>query len=182
VVIGGLMRNRIAHQETKIPVLGDIPLLGVLFRQTQNTMQKSNLLLVLTPYIIREQSDLRAIFERKMQERQEFLDRYFVFSDEHDYKPPKDYARANGLLEDIKATYRAIDEKERLEEIMRPKEIIVHRPGEPLDLPSQMHTSAGAAPTTQTTQPGNAAAETPPSRPANITVERPTRNVERVEK
>ena len=181
VVIGGLMRNRIAHQETKIPVLGDIPLLGVLFRQTQNTMQKSNLLLVLTPYIIREQSDLRAIFERKMQERQEFLDRYFVFSDERDYKPPKDYARANGLLEDIKATYRAIDEKERLEEIMRPKEIIVHRPGEPLDLPSQMHTSA-AAPTTQTTQPGNGAAEPPPSRPANITVERPTRNVERVEK
>ena len=70
VVIGGLMRNRIAHQETKIPVLGDIPLLGVLFRQTTNTVQKSNLLLVLTPYIIREQSDLRTIFERKMQERQ----------------------------------------------------------------------------------------------------------------
>jgi general secretion pathway protein D len=179
IVIGGLMRNRIAHQETKIPILGDIPLLGILFRQTQNTMQKSNLLLVLTPYIIREQSDLRNIFERKMQERQEFLDRYFVFSDEHDYKPPHDYSRANGLLEDIKATYRAVDEKERLEEIMRPKEVIGHRPGEPLDLPSQMR--GGVA--TQTDQAGTV---TPPNnpvaRPANITVNPAVRNVERVEK
>jgi general secretion pathway protein D len=180
VVIGGLMRNRIAHQETKIPILGDIPLLGVLFRQTQNTMQKSNLLLVLTPYIIREQSDLRAIFERKMQERQEFLDRYFVFSDERDYKPPKDYARANGLLEDIKATYRAIDEKERLEDIMRPKDVIQHHPGEPLDLPSQMRTTGGAAATNQQANPPPTEAAGRP--PANITVNPAVRNVERVEK
>jgi general secretion pathway protein D len=183
VVIGGLMRNRLAHQETKIPVLGDIPLLGVLFRQTTNTVQKSNLLLVLTPYIIREQSDLRTIFERKMQERQEFLDRYFVFSEDHDYKPIKDYSRANGLLEDIKATYRAIDEKERLEEIMRPRDVIGHQPGEPLDLPSQLHAS-GAGTTTGTTTPQqNPATVSPRTRePANITVTPPVRNVERVEK
>jgi len=178
VVIGGLMRNRLAHQETKIPVLGDIPLLGVLFRQTTNTVQKSNLLLVLTPYIIREQSDLRAIFERKMQERQEFLDRYFVFSEDHDYKPVKDYSRTNGLLEDIKATYRALDEKERLEEIMRPRDVIGHSPTEPLDLPSQLRGSGGQT-TTQTneTKPPTEQA----GRPANITVTPPVRNIERVE-
>src|SRR5439155_16345154 len=40
VVIGGLMRNRITHTQQKIPILGDIPVLGVLFRKTTNTMQK----------------------------------------------------------------------------------------------------------------------------------------------
>ena len=70
-------------------------------------MQKSNLILVLTPYIIREQSDLRTVFERKMQERQEFLDHYFVFSDQTEYEPPKDYSRTNGLLEDIRAVVRS---------------------------------------------------------------------------
>ena len=180
VVIGGLMRNRIAHQETKIPVLGDIPLLGVLFRQTTNTVEKLNLLLVLTPYIIRDQSDLRTIFERKMQERQEFLDRYFVFSEDHDYKPPKDYSRTNGLLEDIKASYRAIDEKQRLEEILRPKDVIGHQPTQPLDLPEQLRSNTTADVGAGAAQP--APTETRPRQPANITVSPPVRRVERIER
>jgi general secretion pathway protein D len=115
VVIGGLVRDRVTHGITKIPVLGDIPVLGVLFRQSQSQNQKSNLLLVLTPYIIRDQDDLRAVFERKMQERQEFLDRYFVFNEDNAWTPPRDYSRANGLVEDIRQSMIKMDEKERLE-------------------------------------------------------------------
>ncbi|MAQ14329.1 MAG: type II secretion system protein GspD [Sandaracinus sp.] len=97
VVIGGLMRESVSRSETKIPILGDIPLLGALFRRQSTTRQKNNLLLFLTPYIIRDMRDLRAIYERKMRERQEFLDRYFVFGD-HEYEPPVDYSRTRGLL------------------------------------------------------------------------------------
>ncbi len=97
VVIGGLMRESVNRSETKVPILGDIPLLGALFRRQTTTRQKNNLLLFLTPYIIRDMRDLRAIYERKMRERQEFLDRYFVFGD-HDYEPPVDYSRTRGLL------------------------------------------------------------------------------------
>jgi general secretion pathway protein D len=61
--------------------------------------------------VIRDQDDLRAIFERKMQERQEFLDRYFVFSDLVQWQPPRDYARANGLVEDIRQAMLSQDEK-----------------------------------------------------------------------
>ena len=100
VVIGGLMRDEVVNNETKVPILGDIPLIGVLFRSTVRQTRKSNLLLFLTPYIIRDASDLRAIFERKMRERQEFLDRYFVFGD-HDYDPPVDYSRTRGLVQEI---------------------------------------------------------------------------------
>lgn len=97
IVIGGLMRESVNRSETKVPILGDIPLLGALFRRQTTTRQKNNLLLFLTPYIIRDMRDLRAIYERKMRERQEFLDRYFVFGD-HEYEPPVDYSRTRGLL------------------------------------------------------------------------------------
>ena len=38
---------------------------------------KTNLLLFLTPYIIRDQSDFRRIFERKMKERQQFVEQFY---------------------------------------------------------------------------------------------------------
>jgi general secretion pathway protein D len=148
VIIGGLMRNRITHSVTEIPILGDIPVIGALFRQTTDAMEKSNLILILTPFIIREQSDLRTIFERKMQERQEFLDRYFVFSDRQDYNPPHDFSRTYGLLEDIRANYRGIEEQRILDEATRPKELRGHDPGQPLEMPATLHvvTAGGASP------------------------------------
>jgi general secretion pathway protein D len=142
VIIGGLMRNRITHSVTEIPILGDIPVIGALFRQTTDAMEKSNLILILTPFIIREQSDLRTIFERKMQERQEFLDRYFVFTDRQDYNPPHDFSRTYGLLEDIRANYRGIEESRILDEATRPKEIRGHEPGQPLEMPATVHVVA----------------------------------------
>jgi general secretion pathway protein D len=149
VVIGGLMRTRVARTDTKIPLLGDIPVLGALFRSRSSELQRSNLILVLTPYIIREQSDLRGVFERKMQERQEFLDHYFVFSDQTAYEPPKDYKRTNGLLEDIRQSFLDVAEAQRLEDLKRPREIRVHEPGQPLELPTPIGapgTTAGAEP------------------------------------
>jgi general secretion pathway protein D len=195
VVIGGLMRNRITHSETKIPILGDIPVLGALFRQTTNGMEKSNLILILTPFIIREQSDLRTIFERKMQERQDFLDRYFIFSDKQDYQPPHDYSRTYGLLEDIRQSYRTIEESKILDEATRPKEVRGHEPGEPLEMPATIHvTVAGAssAPAAAATTPADAnAAEPKPeepaaprrgARPPNLNVTPAPRGVNSVEK
>jgi general secretion pathway protein D len=157
VVIGGLVRNRIARTDTKIPLLGDIPVLGALFRSRSTSLQKSNLILVLTPYIIREQADLRTVFERKMQERQEFLDHYFVFSDQTDYQPPKDYSRTNGLLEDIRESFAEVEDKRQLEELRLPSEMRTHEPGHPLELPAPAaigpgtvapRTSVGPAPAT----------------------------------
>jgi general secretion pathway protein D len=58
-------------------VLGDIPLVGHLFRDTTRRKTKTNLLLFLTPYIIKDQSDFRAIFERKMRERQQFVEQFY---------------------------------------------------------------------------------------------------------
>jgi general secretion pathway protein D len=131
VVIGGLMRDRISTSETKIPILGDIPILGALFRTTSRQTQKTNLLLFLTPYVVRTPDDLRAIFERKMRERQEFVDRYFVFGD-HDYSPPLDYSRTRGLLGEIFLELDALEEERALLEELRTRPPPEHIPRPPL--------------------------------------------------
>lgn len=168
-VIGGLMRNRVTHTVDKLPILGDIPLLGALFRTTSNSLQKTNLVLVLTPFIIREQSDLRTVFERKMQERQEFLDRFFVFNEDSQYHVPHDYSRTRGLLEEVRQSYLSVAERRRLDEAGRPKGLRVHQPGEPLEMPAAIHTGRGdsSASPPPATGPAPAAARPEPPPPAS---------------
>lgn len=141
VVIGGLMRDEYITSREKIPVLGDLPLLGVLFRRTETTKRKANLLLILTPHVIRDQTDLRRIFERKMHERQEFLDRYFVFGGQ-DWKPPRDWTRTNGLVEDIRQAFREVEDQQRLEKESLGAEQEERVPSNPIELPGEVRAGA----------------------------------------
>ncbi|MCA9584305.1 MAG: type II secretion system secretin GspD [Myxococcales bacterium] len=183
VVIGGLIRNVTSRAEEKVPVLGDIPVLGALFRKRTDTVEKRNLVLVLTPYIIRNQNDLRTVFERKMQERQQYLDRYFVFSDTSEFTAAKDWSRTNGLVEDIRQAYFQVEEKKRLEEITQPKQLKTHDPQQPLEMPQPASRSSsgasGPAPTTPVVTPKPTLV-----RPAGggVPVRPPTRNVEKIER
>jgi len=61
IVLGGLIGTNIQATENKIPFLGDIPLLGRLFRSNGTTEQKTNLLVFITPHIIRDSKDLADI-------------------------------------------------------------------------------------------------------------------------
>ena len=131
IVIGGLMRDRVQTSETKIPVLGDLPILGALFRKTSKTKEKTNLVLFLTPYIIRDPSDLRSIYERKMHERQEFLDRHFVFSN-NDYETPIDYSRTRGLVTEIINEIDDIDEEQKALDEASAKPTPDHAPRNPV--------------------------------------------------
>ena len=56
VVIGGLISDRFERIDSKIPILGDIPLIGALFRQFRENSSKTELLIVLTPHVIRSAS------------------------------------------------------------------------------------------------------------------------------
>lgn len=96
IVIGGLIQERTVKSVQKVPLLGDIPVLGWLFRDNGVTKQRTNLLLFLTPYIIRDQSDFQRIFERKLKERQEFVEQFY--GRQPGYKVPIDYNRKAGPL------------------------------------------------------------------------------------
>ncbi len=52
VVMGGLISERVAKRKDKVPVLGDLPLLGRLFRSEASSSQKKNLVIFVTPTII----------------------------------------------------------------------------------------------------------------------------------
>ncbi len=67
VVIGGLISEREQDSVSKVPLLGDIPLLGWLFKSTTKKREKTNLILLLTPQIIKEARDLSQISEKQQQ-------------------------------------------------------------------------------------------------------------------
>lgn len=64
VVIGGLMEDRLQELESKVPILGDIPLIGNLFKRTQRDKTKTELLLFLTPEIIGSPEQLTTTTEQ----------------------------------------------------------------------------------------------------------------------
>jgi type II secretory pathway component GspD/PulD (secretin) len=61
IVLGGLIQDRDSKVDRKIPWLGDLPHLGALFRYTQNRKSKSELLIVLTPHIIKDEADMQRL-------------------------------------------------------------------------------------------------------------------------
>jgi type II secretory pathway component GspD/PulD (secretin) len=68
VVIGGLIDELQQDQESKVPWLGDIPILGWLFKTTGDSIQKRNLLVFLTPHIIRNKAQHARETIRKREE------------------------------------------------------------------------------------------------------------------
>ena len=65
VVIGGLISNEKSVNDSKIPLLGDIPLLGQLFKFSAKSNQKSELLMFITPHIVQMPSQLAALSARE---------------------------------------------------------------------------------------------------------------------
>ncbi len=68
VVIGGLMQEQDEETVTKMPILGDIPVLGWLFTQKNVTRNKTNLLVFLTPIVVKEPGRLAEITRDKQKE------------------------------------------------------------------------------------------------------------------
>ncbi len=68
IVIGGLIRDDKTTVEKKVPLIGDIPLVGGLFRYEKDELQKTNLLIFITPYVLSSQKDLEQITEGKKKE------------------------------------------------------------------------------------------------------------------
>ncbi|MCU0848180.1 MAG: hypothetical protein MUD12_09860 [Spirochaetes bacterium] len=65
IVVGGLMKNNKSTTEEKIPLLGDIPLLGWLFKYRKESTTKVNLLVFLTPHILTKQETIDSITKQK---------------------------------------------------------------------------------------------------------------------
>jgi general secretion pathway protein D len=77
VVLGGLMEDSTTHDKSKIPILGDIPLIGFLFKSTRSTSTKNNLLVFITPHVLRDPSDFAEISKNKIEQRNAFIEKNY---------------------------------------------------------------------------------------------------------
>jgi general secretion pathway protein D len=113
VVIGGLMSDRQSVAVTKVPILGDIPVLGFFFRNSEKTMKKTNIIIAITPYVISDLADLRRVAEKKMRERREFIERFSSLEDRVQLDKDFDFHRKRGMLEEINRTVREVEDEEK---------------------------------------------------------------------
>jgi type II secretory pathway component GspD/PulD (secretin) len=64
MVIGGLIRDNVNSSRSKVPLLGDIPILGWLFQYNTLEVEKTNLMIFITPYIIKNEVDANSITKK----------------------------------------------------------------------------------------------------------------------
>ena len=76
VVLGGLTREIEAIASSHVQGLGQIPVLGGLFKKRRRKKDKVSLLMIMVPHLIDTPDDARRVHERRLQERLEFVERY----------------------------------------------------------------------------------------------------------
>lgn len=105
MVIGGLVGTTEGSSESKVPILGDIPLVGSLFRSQNSTKRKTNLMVFLTPHIVDEPEDIMEIQRVKEAQRQEFLRRFYGKSREEFWNELQDLLRYSMNVVDEPSAY-----------------------------------------------------------------------------
>ncbi len=76
VILGGLIKAKYDDKETKVPFLGDIPIAGNLFKDKQKIRDKVNLVVILTPFIIKNSEDMKAL-KRHLYRLNRLEERYY---------------------------------------------------------------------------------------------------------
>jgi len=71
IVIGGLIQEKRVDSVSKLPCLGNIPLLGWAFKTTSGTKNKTNLIILITPHIVTSPDDIRSLTNLKREEMNE---------------------------------------------------------------------------------------------------------------
>lgn len=72
-ILGGLMKEQDVESITKVPLLGDIPIIGWLFKSRTITKDKTNMVVFLTPKIVRTVADSNKILSQTLDERVEYI-------------------------------------------------------------------------------------------------------------
>jgi general secretion pathway protein D len=105
IILGGIIRNNVTSTVKKIPLLGDIPLLGQLFRSTEKGNVKTELLVFLTPRIVKDPEEARKLrddeFKRMSKESQKIIQpelnrKYDPDKDKKHSTPPPDTSGKGG--------------------------------------------------------------------------------------
>lgn len=117
MVIGGLIRDNVVSTTSKVPFLGDIPILGWLFKSKSTSIEKTNLMIFITPYIIKNEGEADALTKQKNEVLEDFRKEYRIEKKEMDplnsKKKPgeKTGAVEKKTIEPVPVTVRIIEDK-----------------------------------------------------------------------
>lgn len=84
IMLGGLMSDKIDDSISKVPLLGDIPILGWLFKSKQHRTVKTNLIILLHPRIIGTTMDSVSLIRGSFDKRQDFVEKNFGGKDHNE--------------------------------------------------------------------------------------------------
>ncbi|MBQ3433608.1 MAG: pilus assembly protein N-terminal domain-containing protein [Selenomonadaceae bacterium] len=90
IVIGGLMDSTESKTVSKIPLLGDIPILGEFFKHTSRTRDKRELIIVVTPYLVESEELSQAPMSEPMRQWYEQDKAQYEAREMHDFKEPEE--------------------------------------------------------------------------------------------
>ena len=99
VVIGGMIGQDTTKGEYKVPLLGDIPVLGWLFKSHSNSQEKTNLYIFITPHIVENPAELADLYHKKRSNIEELHSEPGDIADEF-FHPASD-PRQSSVLSDI---------------------------------------------------------------------------------
>ena len=89
LVIGGLVGDSTEDGTYRVPLLGDIPILGWLFKTKTKSREKTNLYIFLTPHIVRTQADAAKLFQEKRETMGEIEEGIIKLNEKADAKVPE---------------------------------------------------------------------------------------------
>jgi general secretion pathway protein D len=141
VVLGGLMQDIDTLSKSKVPIIGDIPVLGWLFQYRSKTANKSNLLIFITPNVIHDPTDFAEITKRKIDQRNAFIEGNYGKSRQKSLRQTIAAHRAD-LLEFTQPTASSAQPSEMLQSSARP----LPMPPAQTSVPSQYAPTAAPAP------------------------------------
>ena len=128
VVIGGLISDRWIDGERKVPFLGDVPGLGWAFKSTSKELRKINLLVFLTPHIVRDADEMELETIRKRQEFEKESRQHYETDEASLAEAEKDEGKWSSSKRPVLSQLRKhgsrydLARKEELEELLRDKE------------------------------------------------------------
>ena len=118
VILGGLIEDKEENTESKIPLLGDIPLLGNLFKHDSTAVRKRRLVIIITPYIIPKSKDLTFVRNELSQLKlleDKFLKRSLIRLKENQIKQIQEDNEFNNKIEILDGKLNTVKNKIKTE-------------------------------------------------------------------
>lgn len=128
VIIGGLIENKIETTSQKVPLLGDIPLFGELFKNNISNNKKNNLVVIVTPYMIPKTKDITFI-RNKLSQLKNLEDKYledsliklkedYLKRKTQDKKTEEKLKELDKEIEKVSSNYEKNEHEKRVHEVL----------------------------------------------------------------